>query len=284
MARRLNNFFKQLPLLYHSCYIAEKSEEKLSGGFFRGTQLLTSPSRKYVHDYFAFVYLLEGRGLFTDSFKVSHDLLPGSLFFRFPNKPYSIKINDYKKWLEFAVAVPNSLFKGLLTAKIFDENITFLQTELSVEILEKGINFINSLAVSGQSIDTAFSYSALLDLLTSLLSAHQRRGRNKDSLEQAKLLLGNNLHKRMNIPAEIAKLGMGYESFRKRFSAEYGISPKAYRIARRLDKANVLLVHTGLSIKEIADSLGYPGASDFIRQYRKIRNVSPGEFRKSNFL
>ena len=61
-------------------------------------------------------------------------------------------------------------------------------------------------------------------------------------LEQIKLLLGSKLNEKMNIPKEVKKFGIGYESFRKYFTIEYGISPKAYRISRRLDKADVLFI------------------------------------------
>jgi AraC-like DNA-binding protein len=96
-------------------------------------------------------------------------------------------------------------------------------------------------------------------------------------LKQARLLLGANLDRRMLVGHVAGKLGVGYEAFRKKFSKAYGISPKAYRVSRRLDKAEVLIRHTDMSIKEIAASLGYPNDSDFIRQYKKHRKSPPGK-------
>jgi len=287
MIENIKNFIRSLPQLYNCCYISESPEEKLSGGFFYGTKL-SDNIKKNKHNYFAFVYLINGTGSYTDYLECTYKLQPGSLFLRFPGKVYTIKMDDKNKWLEFAVAVPKSFYQSLSAAKIIDEKATFLQTQLSIKTLEAAIKFINSLEITGSPENTAHSYASLLNVFNILLnSPHQNFESNtriKNLLEQAKLLLGSGLNKKISIPKEAAKLGLGYESFRKNFTLEYGLSPKAYRISRRLDKADVLLLHTDMSIKEIADSLGYPTDSDFIRQYKKHRNYPPNTFRKSRYL
>lgn len=102
-------------------------------------------------------------------------------------------------------------------------------------------------------------------------------------LEQATEILGARLKQKILMPEVAAKLGMGYESFRKKFTVRYGMSPQEYRIVCRLDKADALLLHTDLSIKEIADSLGFKSDSDFTRQYRQHRQQTPGMFRRSTY-
>jgi AraC family transcriptional regulator, arabinose operon regulatory protein len=286
MTQGIKNFLRSQPSLYNCCYIADNSGEKLSGGFFQGTRL-REIKRMHKHNYFAFVYLLDGTGTYSDYLGHHYQLKAGSLFFRFPEKPYAVQMDDKNSWLEFAVAIPDSFHSSLISAKIIDEKVTFLQTKLSKDILKKAIEFVNSLEVTGSPQNTAYSYATILDILSALLCTSSQRFKSntklKNLLEQVKLLLGNNLNKKMCVPKEVAKLGMGYEAFRKHFAAEYGISPKAYRISRRLDKADVLLLHTDTPIKQIADSLGYPTDSDFIRQYKKHRSYSPGMFRKSLF-
>jgi AraC-like DNA-binding protein len=54
-----------------------------------------------------------------------------------------------------------------------------------------------------------------------------------------------------------AKMGMGYEAFRKRFARLAGIAPAKYRDARLMDLAGRLLRDREKPLKQIADACGF---------------------------
>lgn len=54
-----------------------------------------------------------------------------------------------------------------------------------------------------------------------------------------------------------------------------------YLLELRLTKAKKLLTDTDLSIKEIAAELRYNNSQNFIRYFKKLEGVTPGEFRKT---
>jgi transcriptional regulator GlxA family with amidase domain len=57
-------------------------------------------------------------------------------------------------------------------------------------------------------------------------------------------------------------------------------SPSSFYIDLRMARARELLVHTGLSVSDIANVCGYESPSHFSRFYRKNYNESPAETRK----
>lgn len=78
----------------------------------------------------------------------------------------------------------------------------------------------------------------------------------------------------------LAGMGLSYERNRKIFTEQVGVSPHAYRIRRRLDRACEMLREARVSISEIAEHLGYADPFTFSRQFTKERGSSPTAFRK----
>jgi len=63
MLSNLDDIIKDLATKKNRCHLSNYAEEKLSGGFFSGTELFQSTT-KLVHPYFAFVYLIRGTGVY----------------------------------------------------------------------------------------------------------------------------------------------------------------------------------------------------------------------------
>ncbi|MNC52143.1 HTH-type transcriptional activator RhaS [compost metagenome] len=65
----------------------------------------------------------------------------------------------------------------------------------------------------------------------------------------------------------------------RRFSASTGLTPGAYLTRVRTEKAMELLRGTSLSIEAIAEQIGYSSGSYFIKAFRSLTGLTPGEFR-----
>ena len=82
--------------------------------------------------------------------------------------------------------------------------------------------------------------------------------------------------------SELASLCHLSESqLRRRFKAEYGMPPAAYRSRLRLRVGEELLLRTDLTVSEIAERIGYTSCPDFYRAFVGTFNVSPSEYRKN---
>ncbi|MGH3756186.1 helix-turn-helix domain-containing protein [Actinophytocola sp.] len=76
-------------------------------------------------------------------------------------------------------------------------------------------------------------------------------------LDESQRRLGEDLAARLDLAAVAAAVGMGYESWRKRFQAALGLPPARYRLHRRVVAAQELMRHTSLPGREIARLVGF---------------------------
>jgi len=64
------------------------------------------------------------------------------------------------------------------------------------------------------------------------------------------------------------------------FNEQYGTSINNYLISLRITKAKHYLRFTDMTTTEIAERLGYDDVNYFIRLFKKVENITPGEYRK----
>lgn len=76
------------------------------------------------------------------------------------------------------------------------------------------------------------------------------------------------------------ELGLTYETFRKRFLREAGVSPSQFRDQRRISRAVELLRYTQLPIRQIAELLGFADALYFSRRFKQAVGISPRAYRQ----
>jgi transcriptional regulator GlxA family with amidase domain len=82
------------------------------------------------------------------------------------------------------------------------------------------------------------------------------------------------------MPAVAESVGLPYDTFRRRFTAEVGLSPLAYRNAQRLRSAATLLKMTEMTIRQIAIQLGYADEFHLSRRFRAHFGVPPRTYRR----
>ena len=73
--------------------------------------------------------------------------------------------------------------------------------------------------------------------------------------------------------------GLCRSQLTRRFIRAMGMSPEAFLIQARIDRARHLLSETQLSISAIADSLGYCDTYYFCRQFKLVTRRTPGQYR-----
>jgi len=72
---------------------------------------------------------------------------------------------------------------------------------------------------------------------------------------------------------------MTNENFIRTFRKYTGYTPYAYLKMYRIMRACELLLNTGLSVKEIAGRVGYKSVSNFIAEFRSIKQMTPKRYR-----
>lgn len=85
-------------------------------------------------------------------------------------------------------------------------------------------------------------------------------------------------------PAELARRIRelpNYNSLRNEFSAAFGVSPTQMALRTRIQIAKNLLLETPLSIKQIAEELGYLRQHEFTRAFHRTTGHSPTSWRRN---
>ncbi len=68
------------------------------------------------------------------------------------------------------------------------------------------------------------------------------------------------------------------------FKKETGKTPAQYLKYWRLQKAELLLRTTFLTVKEVANRVGLTAGSHFVREFKKVYGVAPTTYRRSPHL
>lgn len=74
--------------------------------------------------------------------------------------------------------------------------------------------------------------------------------------------------------------GIKVSNFSQYFKKKSGITFKQYVDCIKVDKAKALLSDTEESLEQISEMLCYSNASSFIRAFKRICEMTPGEYRE----
>lgn len=84
----------------------------------------------------------------------------------------------------------------------------------------------------------------------------------------------------IHIQPIIASLGISPNYGLEVFQKIYNMSPRKYLSGLKLQEAKILLQQPEISLKEIANRLGYKNLSHFSRQFKRWTGLNPTEFRQ----
>jgi AraC family transcriptional regulator, arabinose operon regulatory protein len=94
--------------------------------------------------------------------------------------------------------------------------------------------------------------------------------------------VASNPGNRLSIQDIAKETGLSRVHFTRRFKHVTGETPQAFIIRHRMDRAKELLRHSSMTLKEIADSLGYEDVYFFSRQFKGIVGKPPGAWRAAH--
>lgn len=90
-----------------------------------------------------------------------------------------------------------------------------------------------------------------------------------------------NLQKEIKVSELANRAHLNVDHFSRLFQESTGLRPVKYIQLCRMERAQLLLVTTTDSLKEIAQKVGLPNQSYFNRLFKSYTNKSPGNYRKS---
>ena len=94
-------------------------------------------------------------------------------------------------------------------------------------------------------------------------------------LSFAKRYIEENYHSKIKFVELAENCGLGYDHFRHKFKAVYGISPQQHLINIRLESAKKILETSSMNCTEIAYSCGFSDSAQFSTMYKKRFGIAP---------
>jgi len=239
----------------------------LAGFLQNHTGVVEKPMRVLGH--YALVYLLRGKGTFSDAAGASRKLQPGDFFLVSPDVPHWYGPTRGSTWDEFYIVFSGPVFDLWRKKGLFNLG----QRPCHLEPVSYWRRRLEEVVVA--EADSLRQISSLQHLLAEILEAADS-SRKPQWLAQACHLL----EREAASPQKAAReLGMSYDNFRRRFATTTGVSPGRYQTTKLMDKACALMLAERMTNKELAERLNFCDEFHFSRTFKTVVGLTPTQFR-----
>ena len=232
--------------------------------------------RDFTPSCLAVVLCLRGEGTYTDAAGESWPIKEGTLFLRRTGQRHSVQIHDEGQWAECWIVLVADIEQVLIGLGMMpDQNVVNTKIDLTL------IREIRRTATALASADDRALRQLMVRLVGIVVSLLDRvdatAGNDSFDLNLACRLLGED--PRSNLRFVAREMGLSWERFRKLFRQSAGTSPGAYRLRRRLERAQAELLANQRSINDIASELGYANPFTFSRLFHRHIGCTPTAWR-----
>src|SRR5712691_1320364 len=103
-------------------------------------------------------------------------------------------------------------------------------------------------------------------------------------IKQAIELMQSDLHRAFPLSKMAESVNLSPGRFCYLFESEIGTPPARYLRSVRMCNAASLLASTFLSVKEILTRVGFTDQSHFLRNFKKVYEMTPSQYRNRSFV
>ncbi len=228
------------------------------------------------------IWITVGSGLFESRPTGRRRVRDGTMILLFPGVWHRYtpdpKTGWVESWIEFEGPVPDNLRKhGALRPQ---RSILHLgsQPELT-ELLDRCHLLAQNRPVGFSGQLAASTLQLLAQVLTLSQTSQGAPRRMHDVMRRAQGLLMERCDQPIRMRDLAQELGVGYSHFRRMFQLHTGLSPKQYVTSMRLRRVRALLRNSTLTIKEIAERMGYHSPYHLSAEFKKHTGQSPIRWR-----
>ncbi len=286
MTRFADEVARYCPPLHTSCdrlfrlrsHSDEEESAEVRSGFMSGSHRFLG-TQASDSDRLILVYVLRGQGRYTDASGHEHRLAAGSALMRWPKIRHRHQFTLDTDPAVWTASLPGTC-ADLLRATGADPTRCVLTVGTPVYLIKRITSFHEFLRSA-----TDHTLMRAVALLYALYCDVWERAEQSPSTAPAWLAaVADHLARRPGDRSELTELaaahGLAPTTFRRVFTQHMGESPGAYRIRRRIERAQSLLAETERPISDIADQLGYADVFAFSKQFKQRTGIPPAAFRK----
>ena len=212
-------------------------------------------------DEFIIHFVLDGTGFYSAGGQ-TWSLTPGQMFVIYPNEPVTYGADETNPWTYAWIGFRGIRAHSMVKECGFSKNQLVLPAPDQKIILKHIDYMLNHKQLSKANDLRRQAY--LILLLAELAGFHEKQ--SAQNKKNAKYVYSTSVY---------VELAIEYSSFQK----ELGMSAQTFLIDYKMHKAASLLVSTSLSVKEIANNVGYEDQLVFSKAFKKKFGMSPKNYK-----
>lgn len=258
----------------------------LLGGEITGGIGVAAPAKRSMRVYgaYALMTVTKGAGEYRDANGVRESLPTGSVVTVFPELPHWYGTARGQMWNEVYLTFAGAQFDLWRTAGLLDMShpVAHPAGDFAAKLRAFAVRIATPAATLRERVEQFATFGELLaELLPADTTLHTAESVRTDWLAEAKALLTATSPEPVELSAIADQLNVSYETFRKRFSQETGVSPAQFRLSARIESAKRLLAYSPqMTNRQIAALLGFADESHFSKRFTQIAGITPRAFRR----
>jgi AraC-like DNA-binding protein len=232
---------------------------------------------------YALVFLLSGSGLYRDARGREIPLRSGHAIHVFPELAHAYgPSTPGAEWNEVYVVFEGPVFSTLRDCSLLsaDQPVSKLPSTSQTYERLKRIFEQRHPGVERHATQAVGRFLALLFYISTHPDASTATAED-DTIRAAMGLLAAPHEGRWRSAHEVAaRVGMAYETFRKRFRRSVGLPPARYQMQKKIERACASLYQGPSSLKQLAADLGFFDEFHFSKAFRQVMGQPPSTYRR----
>lgn len=261
-------YYAKSPLMSSDIYPMQYGEQQCDRGYSFGPA---------VRNFYLIHYVYSGQGELHINNK-AYKIHAGQFFLIYPKQTAYYKADDNDPWLYRWIEFDGSFSEKLMSVTGFSQENHVINDDNGV-----GKALENIIDLGWCDFETMMSYFwAFMAALTKGKLLKKDENISETYVSNAKNYIRSNIHKKITV-SEIAHfLNIDRSHLTRIFKNICGISTQQFIISLKMEMASQSLKKSGMTIKEIANSVGYDNQMEFSKLFKKHFKITPTQWREKD--
>ncbi|MGG4048585.1 MULTISPECIES: AraC family transcriptional regulator [Paenibacillus] len=262
-------YYAKSPLISSDIYPMQYGEQQCDNGYSFG------PAAR---NFYLIHYIYSGHGELHINKKV-YQVHAGQFFLIYPKQTAYYKADDHDPWLYRWIEFDGSFSEKMMSVTGFSHENHVINDDNGV-----GNALKNIIDLGWTDFETIMSHFwPFIAALTKGKLLTKDENTAETYVSYAKNYIRSNVHKRIAV-SEIAHfLNIDRSHLARIFKSICGISTQQFIISLKMEMASQSLKKSSMTIKEVANSVGYDNQMEFSKQFKKHFNMTPTQWRERVF-
>lgn len=150
-------------------------------------------------------------------------------------------------------------------------------------LMERRMRPVISLCQMNNTASGGQTFGLMAQILSMLYVAAEQENDTRqisDHTDRARQIIEKQYAEKLTLDRIARDAGCSKYYLSHQFKADIGITIYGYLTYVRIHKSKILLQSTNLSVADIAEKVGFPGVSNFIRTFSAQESMTPHQYRK----